>query len=198
MRRLRARSRLTPRSAERQVRDALLQTLAECRTVSSAVDVPQVAAATVATGRSVGMDLGQLDVLVRAAELQDIGKLAIPDEILGKRGELSPGEWDVVRQHPVVAERILSAASALAPVARIVRSCAERYDGTGYPDGLSGDAIPHGARIIAVCVAFDAMTSLRPYRPALAPAAALVELIRCAGAQFDPTVVASFAATLDL
>lgn len=193
--RLRARCRLTRGSAERQVRDALLQLLSECRAGGSAVEVRRAAADAVAVGRRLGMDIAELDVLVRAAELQDLGKLAIPDRILDKTAPLTPDEWESIHRHPLVGERILSAAPALEPVARLVRSCSERYDGSGYPDGLRGDEIPLGSRVIAVCVAFDAMTSPRPYRPAMPIGEAFGELFRGSGGQFDPMVVAAFCAT---
>jgi HD-GYP domain-containing protein (c-di-GMP phosphodiesterase class II) len=98
----------------------------------------------------------------------------------------------VIRHHPVVGERVVGAAPALASVATIVRSCYERYDGNGYPDGLRAEQIPLSARIIAVSVAYDAMTSTRPYRPPLTPTDAMHELSRCAGTQFDPRIVALF------
>jgi HD-GYP domain-containing protein (c-di-GMP phosphodiesterase class II) len=98
-----------------------------------------------------------------------------------------------VERHPVIGERILGAAPALASVARIVRSTHERHDGDGYPDRLAGDQIPVEARIIAVCDAYEAMTAPRPYRRAVGHVEALAELARCAGTQFDPTVVAAFA-----
>jgi response regulator RpfG family c-di-GMP phosphodiesterase len=91
-----------------------------------------------------------------------------------------------------VAQEILSAAPALAPVARLVRSSQEHFDGSGYPDALRGDAIPLGARIISVCIAFDAMTADRPYRPSVPVGVAIAELCRCAGRQFDPMVVSAF------
>jgi diguanylate cyclase (GGDEF)-like protein len=138
----------------------------------------------------------QLDEVQRAAELHDIGKLAIPDEILHKAGPLTESEWRFVRQHPVIGERILGAAPALRPVARLVRSTHERWDGKGYPDGISGIRIPLGARIVAVCDAYDAMISRRPYRTALTETEALAELRRCAGAQFDPRVVETVCAAL--
>ena len=101
-----------------------------------------------------------------------------------------------MRRHTIVGERILNAAPALAEVAQLVRSSHERYDGAGYPDALVGEAIPIGSRIIAVCDAFDAMTSNRPYRLAMAPRDALAELERCSGTQFDPVVVTAFQAVL--
>jgi HD-GYP domain-containing protein (c-di-GMP phosphodiesterase class II) len=131
--------------------------------------------------------------VVRAAELHDVGKVAVPDAILSKPGPLSDAEWGFMREHTIVGDRILSAAPALEGAAKLVRASHERYDGSGYPDRLRGEQIPLGARIVAVCDAFHAMTSDRPYRPALSVREALDELQRCAGAQFDPRVVNAFA-----
>jgi HD domain len=195
--RLRARSRWQRLSSERQVRDVLLQILSERRAGGSAVALPRVAAHAIGVGRRLGLSLAELDDVVRAAELQDIGMLSVPEAVLRKRAALEPEEWAMIRRHPVVGERILSAAPALEPVARLVRSSYERFDGTGYPDGIGGEKIPLGSRIIAVCVAYDAMTSPRPYREALPAAAAFEELCRCAGRQFDPMVVAAFCAEMN-
>ena len=129
----------------------------------------------------------------QAAELHDVGKMAIPDAILSKPGPLDPSERAFLRRHTLVGERIVGAAPALAPVARLVRSSHERLGGEGYPDRTPGEEIPLGSRIIAVCDAYDAMTSDRPYRRALPPEEALDELRSCSGTQFDPQVVASFA-----
>jgi diguanylate cyclase (GGDEF)-like protein/putative nucleotidyltransferase with HDIG domain len=145
-------------------------------------------------GRELGIVDGDLDDLHRAALLHDIGKLAIPDAILRKPGPLDDGEWDFIRRHTVVGERILVVSPILRGVARIVRSSHERWDGGGYPDGLAGESIPLASRVIAVCDAWDAMTTDRPYRPALRADVALAELERCAGTQFDPTVVDAFVA----
>jgi HD-GYP domain-containing protein (c-di-GMP phosphodiesterase class II) len=114
--------------------------------------------------------------------------VAIPDEILHKAGPLDEHEWNVMRQHPMIGERILRAIPGLGSVARIVRHEHERYDGRGYPDGLEGDEIPIGARIILACDAYHAMVSDRPYREALNHAAAIRELATNAGMQFDPDV----------
>jgi hypothetical protein len=195
--RLRARSRWQRLSSERQVRDVLLQILSERRAGGSAVALPRVAAHAIGVGRRLGLALGELDDIVRAAELQDIGMLAVPEAVLRKRESLVPEEWALIRRHPVVGERILAAAPALVPVARLVRSSYERFDGSGYPDGLRGEAIPLGSRLIAVCVAYDAMTSPRPYRAPLPAATAFEELCRCAGRQFDPMVVAAFCAEMN-
>ena len=102
-----------------------------------------------------------------------------------------------MHRHTILGERILTAAAALRPVAKLVRASHERFDGGGYPDGLRGTEIPLGARVIFVCDAFDAMTSERTYSPAIAPAQALAELRACAGTQFDPTVVSAFVGTLE-
>jgi diguanylate cyclase (GGDEF)-like protein len=134
----------------------------------------------------------QRDEVYRAAELHDIGKMAIPDAILHKPGPLDEGEMDFMRQHTLIGERIIAAAPALVPVARLVRSSHERPDGRGYPDRLRGEEIPVGSRIIAVCDAYQAMTSERPHSPAMRPARALEELRRGTGSQFDPEVVTAF------
>jgi HD-GYP domain-containing protein (c-di-GMP phosphodiesterase class II) len=135
------------------------------------------------------LDAEALDETLRAAELHDIGKLAIPDAILNKPGPLDANEWAFMKQHPIIGQRILNAAAALTPVAALVRSSHERWDGAGYPDGLSGEAIPLGAPIIAVCDAYDAMTSERCYQNARSHQDALAELRNHAGTQFDPAVV---------
>jgi two-component system, cell cycle response regulator len=143
---------------------------------------------------AMGVEGDELERVVRAAELHDVGKVAVPDSILSKPGPLSEAEWGFMREHTIVGDRILSAAPALEDTAELVRASHERFDGTGYPDRLRGEEIPLGARIVAVCDAFEAMTSERPYRPALSVREALDELRRCAGAQFDPTVVSVFTA----
>jgi two-component system cell cycle response regulator len=148
-------------------------------------------------GRRLQMTVEELDELGRAAELHDVGKVGIPDAILDKPGELSTDEWEFMRQHTLLGERILSAAPALRPVALLVRASHERWDGRGYPDGLAGAEIPLGARIIAVCDAYEAMTGDRIYREARSHAEARDELVREAGHQFDPAVVEAFLAEVD-
>jgi diguanylate cyclase (GGDEF)-like protein len=136
-----------------------------------------------------GLPAHEIDRVRMAAELHDVGKSAIPDTILQKPTALSDDEWEFMRQHTVIGERIVLAAPSLAPAADIVRSSHENFDGTGYPDGLSREEIPLGARIIFACDAFDVMTSERPYSPAMSTEKALAELRRCGGTQFDPRVV---------
>jgi HD-GYP domain-containing protein (c-di-GMP phosphodiesterase class II) len=143
-----------------------------------------------------GISGPQLDDLERAAELHDIGKIAIPDTILNKPGPLDDEEWRFMRRHTLIGESMLSAAPALHAAAKIVRSSHERYDGGGYPDGLASNEIPLASRIVFVCDAFHAMTSNRPYGPADSVEAALAELSECAGSQFDPAVVKAFRAEL--
>ena len=147
--------------------------------------------------RRLGLGGEVLDEISRAAELHDIGKVGIPDAILNKPSSLSPGEWEFIHQHTILGERILHGAPALRPVARLVRASHERWDGTGYPDGLRGDQIPLGARIVAVCDAYEAMTANRSYRPAIPHHTACQELRTAAGTQFDPTVVDAFLATIN-
>jgi len=127
----------------------------------------------------------------QAAQLHDVGKVGIPDEIVRKPTGLSPDEWAYMRQAPSIGERITLSAPALAAVAPLVRSAREHYDGTGYPDGLAGHDIPLGARIIAACAALAAMTSDRPYADRLDTPGALEELNRATATQFDPTVIAA-------
>jgi diguanylate cyclase (GGDEF)-like protein len=148
-----------------------------------------VASLAIETGRMLGLRSDELAELARAAQLHDVGKLAVPDEILQKQGPLDEREWAFVRQHTLVGERILRASPALRSVASIVRSTHEQWDGGGYPDGLNGEEIPLPARIICACDAYTAMTSIRPYRPALTPNEALNELMRLAGSHFDANVV---------
>jgi len=178
-------------SSRRQTRDVLLQVLRE-REPELHEHLHGVAALAAAVARRLELSAEQLDEVARAAELHDIGKIAIPDEILHKPAALDAGEWELMRQHTIIGDRILGAAPAMRPVAEIVRASHERWDGSGYPDGLAGERIPFGARIVSVCDAFHAMTSPRPYQPMREPEEALAELRRCAGTQFDPIVVEAF------
>ena len=181
--------------AGRESCDVLLQALTE-RHPDLSGHLTVVTELTEAVARRVGLEGVQLDEALRAAELHDIGKVAIPDAILTKPGPLDEEEWAFMRRHTLIGERIVSAAPALACVGRLIRATHERWDGGGYPDRLAGSDIPLGARIVAVCDAFDAMVSDRSYRPARPVDEALAELRRCAGTQFDPAIVDAFSATL--
>jgi diguanylate cyclase (GGDEF)-like protein/PAS domain S-box-containing protein len=177
-------------SAKQQTRDLILRVLAE-RHPDLHEHVGAVAALARAVGERMGLGDEELEGLERAAELHDIGKIAIPDAILNKAGPLDAEEWSFMRRHTLIGESMLSAAPALRAAAKIVRSSHERVDGKGYPDGLRGDQIPAASRIVFACDAFHAMTSERPYSRAMSTDAALAELGRCAGTQFDPVVVES-------
>jgi len=145
-------------------------------------------------GRALGLDADELADLRRGAYLHDVGKIGVSDRTLGKPGALSAEELVVVRRHPELGARLLAPLAFPARVTAVVRSHHERFDGSGYPDGLHGDGIPFAARIFAVVDALDAMTSDRPYRRALPYAEVARELAGRSGEQFDPEVVASFLA----
>jgi diguanylate cyclase (GGDEF)-like protein len=175
-------------SVGRQSARLLVRALEE-RDAALGEHVSEVADLAAAVGARLGLSPERLEAVRRAAELHDVGKMAIPDAILLKTGPLDEEEWVFIRRHTLTGEWILSAAPALASIARLVRSSHERWDGEGYPDGLAGEAIPLESRIVAVCDAYAAMRSDRPYRAAMSHADAVAELISNAGTQFDPTVV---------
>jgi diguanylate cyclase (GGDEF)-like protein len=183
-------------SAGRQSRDVLLRVLYE-RDSRLQGHLNGLVELVRAVGGSLGLSEDEVADVALAAELHEVGKLAIPDSILRKPGPLNEEEWSFVRRHPLIGERILSSAPALAKVSGLVRSTHERMDGEGYPDQLAGDDIPFGARIIGTCAAFVAMTSELPYSPARSPEEALEELRRCAGTQFDSDVVEALVAVRD-
>ena len=140
-------------------------------------------------GTRLGLSDEQLDRLLAAAQLHDVGKLAIPTEILNKPGPLDDDEWEIIRQHTVIGERMLRAVPEMGAVAGMVRHSHERWDGGGYPDGLAGDEIPLASRIVLCADAFHAIRSDRPYRPGRSADAALHEVRAHSGTQFDPRVV---------
>ncbi len=146
---------------------------------------------SVAVGARLGLRGQDMAELAAVALLHDVGKIGIPDSLLHKPGPLDEADWVLMREHPVIGERILATVPGLESVARAVRHEHERWDGDGYPDGLVGDAIPLPSRIVLACDAWHALNSDRPYRRALARDVALDELRRCAGTQFDPTVTAA-------
>jgi two-component system, cell cycle response regulator len=140
-------------------------------------------------GFRIGVGAHTVRVIVRTAVLHDVGKLGIPASVLHKPGPLTETEWMVMRQHPVLGEALLERTPGLLGIAPLVRSSQERWDGSGYPDGLAGDRIPLPARIVSACDAFDAITEERGYGPRLPIPEALEELRRGAGTQFDPEIV---------
>ena len=151
----------------------------------------------VAVGRQLGLSGSRLEMLSCAAELHDIGKLAIPDSILGANRELTAAEWAIVREHPRRGVEMTKHLTFLRDAQPAILYHHERVDGRGYPEGLQGPEIPLEAKILAVIDAYDAMTSTRPYRPALAHEAAVAELHRCTGTQFAPEVVGALVRMLD-
>jgi diguanylate cyclase (GGDEF)-like protein len=180
-------------SATRQSKAVLVSALSE-RNPELFAHLEGVAELAESTARRLGLGDEEVEQIGHAAELHDIGKVAIPDAILSKPGALDPREWEFIRRHTLIGERIIAAAPALVAVARLVRSSHERWDGTGYPDRLAEQAIPLGSRVVCVADAFNAMTSERPYSPAVPPPLAIHELRRNAGTQFDPVVVEAFCA----
>jgi len=151
--------------------------------------VDRVAAFSYAIGRELGLSASHLRELVLAAQMHDVGKIGLPPYILTKQGTLTTDEWEQIKQHPKKGEEILSRVKALSGLAFIIRGHHERYEGGGYPDGLRAEGIPIESRIIAVADTFDALTSHRPYRPAMTLADARAELERVAGTQLDPGLV---------
>lgn len=147
---------------------------------------------SVVTAQAMGLGNEKLESLRFAAYLHDIGKIGVKDDILTKPTSLTRGEYEEIKRHPAVGENIVAALDLSLDERAVIRHHHERWDGRGYPDGLSGDDIPLLARVVAVADAFDAMTSNRHYRKALERAQAFAELKRCAGSQFDPTVVSRF------
>ena len=150
---------------------------------------------------AVSLELGLDPSAQRDAELtallHDVGKIRIPAEIISKPGKLTDEEWAVMKTHTIEGERMLEKIGGLlGRVGRLVRSCHERWDGGGYPDGLAAEEIPLVARVVCACDAYNAMTTDRPYRPARSADEALAEMRACAGTQFDPAVVAALAAVV--
>jgi putative nucleotidyltransferase with HDIG domain len=189
----------------RQLRDALeviqqtyhstlvaLGTALDSRESHSAGHSLRVAKYAVRLGRQLGLSQAQLRILEQAAILHDIGKLGVPEGVLRKNGKLTPEEEAVIRRHPEIGFRILSGIRYLSEAALVIRHHQERYDGTGYPDGLRGNQIPLCARIFAVAYTFDRLTSDRPYRAARSFEEAREEVEHAAGTQLDPCPVRAF------
>jgi diguanylate cyclase (GGDEF)-like protein len=181
------------RSASSAAQDALLSALSG-RQPWSGRPSTLIAEASVALARAIDLPTGELDRIRTASLLHDLGKLAIPDEILARPGDLAISEWRVVTEHPKIGQVVLEQAGALRDAANIVLHHHEWYDGRGYPHGLAGPDIPIGARIVSIVDAYEAMVAGRPYRAAITHEQALAELRRQAGVQFDPDLVELFAA----
>jgi GGDEF domain-containing protein len=193
--RLAAHKQRQHRSARRQAHAVLIAALC-ARQPELRDHLRGVTYRAIALARRLGVGVNEIDDIALASDLQDVGLLAVPESILDKEAPLGEFETAAIRSHTVDGERIIAAAPGLVPIAALVRSSAERFDGTGYPDGLAGEGIPLGSRIIAVSVAFAALTARRPYRAGMNGEEALAELRRCAGTQFDPRIVDALAADL--
>lgn len=178
-------------SLERTLKDTIktISTIIEMRDPYTAGHQQKVADLSVKIGERLGMDAGSIQILHMAATIHDIGKLRVPAEILNRPGRLDELEFQMIRKHPQIGYEIIKNMNLLPSVAQIVRQHHERYDGSGYPDGLSGDDIKLESRIIAVADTVEAMSSHRPYREALGLDAALLEIENRSGTSFDPRVV---------
>jgi response regulator RpfG family c-di-GMP phosphodiesterase len=192
---------LLERRVEEATRDLQAAYRATLETLGSALDSRDVGTEAhsrrvhgyaLATAREYGVPEADLPDLERGVLLHDIGKIGIPDAILLKPGPLTPAEWQTMRRHPEIGERLVRAVPFLRGAVPIIYCHHEKWDGSGYPQGLVGDAIPLGARIFAVVDAFDAMTFDRPYSKAIPFDVAYTEIKRCAGSHFDPAVVDAF------
>ncbi|HTU78659.1 MAG TPA: HD domain-containing phosphohydrolase [Solirubrobacteraceae bacterium] len=161
-------------------------------------DLNRVARFATATAECLGLPEYEVERVEIAGRLHNVGNLAIPQAILNKPGPLISEEWEVMRTHAEIGARILASAPSLADVAELVRSHHERPDGRGYPDRLAGDEIPLGASIIAVCAGFVAMMRRRPFSDAITVEAALAEVDKHSGTQFDPRIVDAFCELLRL
>jgi putative nucleotidyltransferase with HDIG domain len=175
---------------------AVLSDALEAKDSYTAAHAREVADLAVRVGRAVGMDPDDLRTLSYAALLHDIGKIAIRTEILHKPGPLDPDEYEEMKAHTVVGAQMLERIPYFAGVHPLVRSSHERWDGAGYPEGLAREDIPLGARVIAACDAYHAMTSDRPYRGAMDESSAIAELRDGSGTQFDPEVIDALLALL--
>jgi HD-GYP domain-containing protein (c-di-GMP phosphodiesterase class II) len=181
------------RHLQRVVRQSLLglAVALDARDASTVGHAERVGGWCVRLGVALGRPAAEVQTLGHAGWLHDIGALAVPESVLFSWRRLTPEEWAQVRRHPLVGAQILAPFDFLAPAAPAIRHHHERWDGSGYPDGLAGEAIPFGARVVAVADVFDALTSPRPYRGAYPLDAALAELDLEAGRTLDPALVAA-------
>jgi response regulator RpfG family c-di-GMP phosphodiesterase len=194
----RAREHLSLLLANRQLQEnsihvleAMVKTL-EQRDFYTAGHSRRVTATADAVAEALALDTGLRRVIHLGGLIHDVGKIGIDDAILRKPGRLTGDEYEIIKSHPERGVEIIGPLEFLRPTIPIIRHHHERFDGTGYPAGLSGDGIPLGARILQVADTYDAMTSSRAYRQALPAEVALEELVRCRGTQFDPELVEVF------
>ncbi|MBI2313924.1 MAG: HD domain-containing protein [Betaproteobacteria bacterium] len=182
-----------PERAPSALAEALAELL-DAREQETGLHSKRVACHTLVLARRFTADPAVLRQIHPGALLHDLGKIAVPDAILLKPGPLTTGEWAVMRRHPELGYQVVSKVPGLAAASEMVLAHQERFDGSGYPRGLSGKEIPLGARLFAVIDTLDAMTSDRPYREALAYDVAKSEILRLSGTQFDPAAVEAFVA----
>jgi putative nucleotidyltransferase with HDIG domain len=166
-----------------------LSTALEAKNSNMCGHSERVAELSLLMAKAMGLPLEEQERIHIGAHLHDIGKIGIPDAILNKPGKLTEDEFDTIRQHPEIGGTIVGKIKVFRSVADIVRHHHERFDGKGYPDGLCGEEISLGARIVAVADSFDAMTTMRTYRLAFSVCEAIAEAERCKGSQFDPDIV---------
>ncbi len=189
---LRLRRNLRQREEERMELLITLSSMVELKDPYTEGHCARTRGAVSGMGELLGLSRKEADEAIAAATLHDIGKVGVPDAILTKPAKLNEEEYALIKRHPEMGVEAVKAVERLRNVLPLIRHHHEAWDGSGYPDGLKGEAIPLGARIIAVLDAYDAMTSDRAYRSAMPPEAALAVLSENAGKQFDPRVVAAF------
>jgi putative nucleotidyltransferase with HDIG domain len=189
-------TRQTLRDSYRSALETLVATL-EARERETYAHSFRVRAYAVHVARLMNYPASALPLLAYAALLHDIGKIAVSDAILLKPGPLNTEEFEVLKIHPVIGERIVSRMNFLQGAVKIIRHHHERWDGKGYPDKLQGQQIPFGSRLFSVADTLDAMTSDRCYRHALSVSDSRAEILRCAGTQFDPEIAATFVGVSD-
>jgi diguanylate cyclase (GGDEF)-like protein/PAS domain S-box-containing protein len=173
------------------IRTALEQALYE-KSNETADHTGRIKELALKLGRRVKLTSSQLDDLSILASLHDIGKVAIPEKILMKKGKLTEKEWEIIKRHPVVGFNIAIASTQIVHVAKSILACHEHWDGSGYPNGLKGESAPIASRIILIADAYEVMTSGRTYKKPISKDEAIEELKRCAGTQFDPILVNKF------
>ena len=191
---LREKNQILKKNSEeiQELNEGLLSTLSEIVDLRDPYVLghsKQVSRLAAEIARLLGLNEKQIDLIRKAGQLHDIGKLGIPTELLSKPGKLTPEEYQTIKGHAAIGGELVKNSPSLRPIAPIIRHHHEYYNGMGYPDGLAGNKISIGARIVAVADAIEAMTSDRPYRRVLSLQQAVDELIRCSGSQFDPLVV---------